>query len=78
MVVVGGVQAPPPWEPPPMAEIPPHTPSRPPPPTTTFRVLTDSWGGGCRIRTGCGRPPPRGCTPDLGAAQPPAPQFSFL
>ena len=38
--------------PPPLPADPPPRPNSPPP-----QVLADSWGGGCRIRTGCVRPP---------------------
>ena len=38
---------------------PPPSPADPPPPAPTapLQVLTDSGGGGCRIRTSCSRPP---------------------
>ena len=52
MVVVGRAQPPTPGR---AANPPPPTlPPTPPPPP--WQVLTDSWGG-CRIRTGCSRPP---------------------
>ena len=69
MVVVGRAQAPTLGTPPP-AEIPPLLPPRRPPPNPPRapppRVLTDSWGG-CRIRTGCSRPP--GQPPVCGGQQ---------
>ena len=53
MIVVGCAQPPPPPPQGPQLPIPPPPPSPPP------QVLTDSWGGGCRIRTSCSRPPSR-------------------
>ena len=46
----------------PLHDVPPQAantppPTLPPPPPAPPQVLTDSWGGGCRIRTSCTPPP---------------------